>query len=280
VRVAAAFLSFLCSAAPSDLIPSDAAKISPADASPFVDAICPENAVAMGCSVCPKETGFAGNPVWNVRTITFGHFLSANSQDALVSGSGCEDHADGMRGAYLFTKDRASWWKLWYSPGQNADNCKKITASDARDLLVCQASDSHQGVADSFLYLLDASRDPKTREDDTLDVFFGLDDSLGSCLKLPDGNTVKGEIESVSFVPASSHAMRIIVTARLGKAIIPDEVLSACDQSNNTRPPTIATVSLRYAFVIKGRRIVPQAGNPPTKYGFAMAPTTGYWPFK
>ena len=154
-----------------------------------------------------------------------------------------------MRGAYLFTKDRSSWWKLWYSPGQNADNCK-------------------------------TSRDPKTREDDTLDVFFGLDDSLGSCLKLPDGNTVKGEIESVSFVPASSHTMRIIVTAPLGKAIIPDEVLSACDQSNNTQLPTLATVSLRYAFVIKGRRIVPQPGNPPTEYGFAVAPTTNYRPFK
>jgi hypothetical protein len=280
VRVAAAFLSFLCYAAPSDLIPSDAAKISPADASPFVEAICPENTVAMGCSVCPKETAFAGNPAWSVRTITYGHFLSVNSQDALVSGSGCEDHAHGMRGAYLFTKDRSFWWKLWYSPGQIADACKKITASDARDLLVCAASDSHQGVGDSFLYLLDASRDPKTREDDTLDVFFGLDDSLGSCLKLPDGNTVKGEIESVSFAPASSYPMRIIVTARLGKAAVPDDVLSACDQSNNARPPTIATVSLRYEFVLNGRKIVPEPGNPPSEYGFAVAPTTAYQPFK
>jgi hypothetical protein len=281
VRFAAVFLSVLCYAATSDLIPSDAAEISPEDARPFVDAICPETAVAKGCSVCPDETGFAGSLAWNIRTITFGNFLGANSQDALVSGSGCEDHADGMRGAYLFTKDRSSWWKLWYNPGENADDCKRITASDARDLLVCQASDSHQGVADSFLYLLDASQDPSTRENDTLDVFFGLDDSLGSCVKLPDGNTVKGEIESVSFAPASSaHAMRIIVTARLGKAVIPDEVLSACDQSNNTRQPTVATVSLRYEFVVKGRKIVPEPGNPPTEYGFAVAPTTGYQPFK
>jgi hypothetical protein len=281
VRFAAAFLSVLCYAAPPDLIPSDAANISPEDARPFVDAICPENAVAKGCSVCPGETGFAGNLAWNVRTITFGHFLGANSQDALVSGSGCEDHADGMRGAYLFTKDRSSWWKLWYNSRENTDDCKKVAASDGRDLLVCHAWDSHQGVGDSFLYLLDASQDPSTGGDDTLDVFFGLDDSLGSCLKLPDGNTVKGEIESVSFAPASSsHAMRITVTARLGKAVIPDEVLTACDLSNNTRPPTIATVSLRYAFVLKGRKIVPEPGNPPNEYGFAVAPTTSYRPFK
>lgn len=281
MRVAAAFLSVVCYAAPSDLIPSDATQISPADARPFVDAICPENAVAKGCSVCPKETAFAGNPAWNVRTITFGHFLAANSQDALVGGSGCESHADGMSGAYLFTKDRSSWWKLWYSPGENADDCKKIAASDGRDLLVCQASDSHHGVADSFLYLLDAGQDPNARENDTLDIFFGLDDSLGSCVKLPDGGTVKGEIESVSFAPASTpDPLRITVTARLGKAVIPDEVLSICDQSNGTRQPIIATVSLRYEFTFNGRKIWPEPGNPPTEYGFAIAPTTSYRPAK
>jgi hypothetical protein len=281
VRFAAAFLSVLCYAAPPDLIPSDAANISPEDARPFVDAICPENAVAKGCSVCPGETGFAGNLAWNVRTITFGHFLGANSQDALVSGSGCEGHVDGMRGAYLFTKDRSSWWKLWYSPGENTDDCKKLTASDGRDLLVCQASDMHHGVADSFLYLLDAGQDPSTRENDTADIFFALDNSLGSCVKLPDGSTVKGEIESVSFAPASTpHPPRITVTARLGKAVIPDEVLSACDQSNNTRQPIVATVSLRYEFTFNGRKIVPEPGNPPTEYGFAVAPTTAYRPAK
>jgi hypothetical protein len=279
--IAAAFLAFFCGSLWGQLIPSDAANISPADASPFVDAICPENAVAKGCSVCPAETAFAGTPPWNVRTITFGHFLSANSQDAVVSGSGCEDHADGMRGAYLFTKDRSSWWKLWYSPGENTDDCKKLTASDGRDLLVCQASDMHHGVADSFLYLLDAGQDPSTRENDTADIFFALDNSLGSCVKLPDGSTVKGEIESVSFAPASTpHPPRITVTARLGKAVIPDEVLSACDQSNNTRQPIVATVSLRYEFTFNGRKIVPEPGNPPTEYGFAVAPTTAYRPAK
>ena len=280
MRVAAAFLSVLCYAAPSDLIPSDAAQISPADARPFMDAICPESAVAKGCSVCPHETGFAGEPSWNVRTITFGHFLAANSQDALVSGSGCEDQADGMRGAYLFTKDQSSWRKLWYSPRENADDCKKVPASGGRDLLICQASDMHQGVGDFFLYLLDPGLDP-TRQPDTMDIFFGLDDSLGSCVTLPDGSTVKGEIESVSFSPASPPpATRITVTARLDKAVIPDQVLSICDQSNNTRPPTIATVSMRYQFLFNGKKIVPQRTNPPTAYGFAVPPTTTYRPWR
>ncbi len=120
-----------------------------------------------------------------------------------------------------------------------------------------------------------------TRADDTVDIFFGLDDSLGSCVRVPNGATVTGKIESVSFTPASAaHSLRIIVTAQLGKAAIPDRVLAACDQSNNTHLPTIATVSLRYKFILSGRKIVPQPGNPPTEYGFAVAPTTAYRPWK
>ena len=98
-------------------------------------------------------------------------------------------------------------------------------------------------------------------------------------MKLPDGTTITGEIESVSFLPAPAHTARITVVARLGKAVIPDDVLSTCDLSNGTRQPTIATVSLRYQFMFNGKRIVPQRRNPPTAYGFAVPPTTSYRPF-
>ncbi len=45
----AAFLSVLCYASPLELIPSDAANISPEEARPFLNAICLGKAVAMGC---------------------------------------------------------------------------------------------------------------------------------------------------------------------------------------------------------------------------------------
>jgi len=41
--------------------------------------------------------------------------------------------------------------------------------------------------------------DPRTREDNSLDLFFDVTDSLGSCVALPEGNTLSGKIESVSF---------------------------------------------------------------------------------
>jgi len=139
----------------------------------------------------------------------------------------------------------------------------------------------HQGVADSFLYLLDPGQDPSKQDDNTLNIFFGLDDSLGSCVKLPDDTTLTGAINSVSFAPAPGpHAVRITVTARLGKAAIPDKVLEDCDQSNGEHRPRIATVSRQYGFIFDGQKIVPARRNPPTKYGWAVAPSTSYRPAK
>jgi len=133
----ATFLGVFCSGGQAELIPSDAAKTSPAEARQFVDMICPGQAIAMGCSNCPAETSSGDSGArWKVRTITFGHFLGANSEDALVSGSGCEDHADGYSGAYLLTKQGSSWRKVWYAPAEKAEDCKKLSGSDGRDLLV------------------------------------------------------------------------------------------------------------------------------------------------
>jgi len=214
---------------------------------------------------------------WELRTITFGHFLGPASEDALVSGTGCEPHSNGMSGAYLFTRERSSWRKVWYGAGENASDCKKLTGSDGRDFLVCEGQDMHQGVADSFLYLLDAGQDPGKREDNTLDIFFGLDDSLGSCTQLPDGTAVSGSIKSVSFSPSSEpHAVRISVTARLGKAAIPAKILYDCNQSDGKIRPKIATVLRRYEFLFDGRKVVLDSKNPPTEHAWAIAPQTSF----
>jgi hypothetical protein len=83
----------------------------------------------------------------------------------------------------------------------------KSSAAPAAGILVCEGRDMHQGVGDSFLYLLDPGQDPSKREDNTLDIFFGLDDSLESCTQLPDGTVQSGRIESVSFFPPARRIL-------------------------------------------------------------------------
>jgi len=279
VRQAIALVLFgaaCCYAAHAGSIPSDAAKLSPAEVQPFLEMICPGHASATGCAVCPSEMPSSAQ-TWDLRTITFGHFLGPASEDALVSGTGCEPHSNGMSGAYLFTRERFAWRKVWYGAGENASDCKKLSGSDGRDVLICEGQDMHQGVGDSFLYLLDPGQDRSKRADNILDIFFGLDDSLGSCTQLPDGTVLRGAIESVAFSPASApNTMRITVTARLGKAAIPARILDDCNQSNFTIRPTIVTVLRRYVFLFNGQKVEPDAKNPPTEHAWAVAPRTSY----
>ncbi len=263
-----------CSAALPPLIPSGAAKVSPAEARHLLEIVCPGRASATGCSVCPEESNLPGGP-WHLDTVTFGHFLSAASDDALLGGSGCEPHSNGFSGAYLLTRRQGRWRKLWYHSAVNAGDCKKLPASDGRDLLLCHATDMHQGVAEPFLYLLDPAQDPAASPDNALDIFFGLIDSLQSCTALADGTTQSGTIESVTITPP-----KIAVTARLGKAAIAAKTLESCVASPVPTPPSLNTVLLRYHFLFTGQKITPAQTNPPADHAWAIAPTTSYSPRK
>jgi hypothetical protein len=206
---------------------------------------------------------------WVIRGIFEGHFLNATSQDVLVTGFGCEDHANLMSGAYLFTKNGPGWKKVLYKPSVGADDCKKLNGSDGRDRLVCAGSDMHQGVTDSFLYVFDPGKDPGKIPDNSLDLFFDVMDSLGSCATLPDGTVRSGVIKSVTFQP------RIQVIARVGQATVPAKAMEACDSLHNK--VTIRTVPRRYEFTFDGSKIVPARENPPSENMWtAVAPTTSY----
>ena len=269
------FAAMLCNAAQWGVIPSDAAHVSPAEKRAFLADICPGHESDAGCSVCPEEMPPSAQN-WELRTAIFGHFQSPTSEDALVSGFGCEPHSNLMSGAYLFTKQGSSWRKVRYTAAENADDCKKLPGSDGRDLLVCESSDMHQGVADWFLYLMDAGRGQSRNEDGPLQVFFGIEDSFGSCVNLADGGMTTGRIESVSFVPASTvPSVRIIVTARLGKAVLPDKAMKKC-QPGREKGVTLTTVPRRYVFLLDGRKITPARGNPPMESTVAVAPKTSY----
>jgi hypothetical protein len=276
MKSAGAFLAAACCcAAQWGSIASDAARVSQSEARGFLEAICPGHATDKRCSVCPEEMPPSAQ-TWDLRTITFGHFLAAGSEDALVAGLGCEPHASLMSGAYLFTKEGSSWRKVWYSSGQNADDCKKLAGADGRDRLICEASDMHQGFADQFLYLTDAGRDPRKPGYDPLAMFFDVTDSIRSCAASPEGNALSGEIASVSFVPAPAPpGVRIVVTARLGQAGIPSKIMEKC-QPGGKGAPIIATVTRRYEFLFDGSKVVPGAGNPPIENTRAVAPKTSY----
>jgi hypothetical protein len=265
-------------------IRSDAAQLPPAEVHAFLEQICPGQASASGCAVCPEGTAFAppaSTQTWDLKAILRGHFLSPASADALISGMGCEPHADGMSGSFLFTRDGSSWRKVRYEAGVKAWDCKKLTGSDGRDRLACAAEDGHQGFQDEFVYLLDPGRDPATADpmNDTTggDMFFEVGDSLRGCVALADGSVLSGSIERVTFTPLpEKRRVRIVVSARLGQAVVPKTVWEDACPVGLRRHLRIATVARQYEFVFDGAKIAPAPNNPPMKYRSAVAPRTSY----
>lgn len=258
------------------VFPSDAVHPPKEEVKNFLEAICPGEANPSGCTVCPPETPFRQES-WEVRGIFEGHFRSPTSEDALVTGFGCEPHVHGFSGAFLFTKEGPAWKKIWYRPGIDADGCKKLTGADGRERLICTGGDMHQGFADLFLYILDPGQDPGSVNDDTPFMFFDVMDSLGACVALPDGTVHHGSIERVTFEPLpAGHRVRIQVTAQVGQASIPAKTMENCPFGGPSRLQ-IRTMPRRYEFTFDGAKIVPARGNPPVENTWtAVAPVTSY----
>jgi hypothetical protein len=252
-------------------IHSDAAQLSLAAERVFLEKICPGHASAQGCEVCPEGTGFTAG-TWELRAILLGHFLSPSSTDALVSGFECEDHADGVGGSFLLTREGSSWRRVRYVAGMIAYDCKKLAGSDGRDRLVCGSADGWQGHFFSGLYLLDPGRVAGSA--DSLDPyqadrgvgFFNLEDTIGACETLVQS----GAIERVELVNlAARHHVRIVVFARLGRATVPPAVVErSCSGGARVK---VATVPRRYEFVFDGEKV-----SPGRNYRPADTPRTSY----
>jgi hypothetical protein len=208
--------------------------------------------------------------------------------EALLTTTGaCEGHVSHFSGSFLLSKQGTRLHRVWYRPGYFATDCKKLRAKDGRDVLICQASDAHQGVAGEFLYLIDVVRnDPITPGK----MFFNLTDTLNTCTKMPNtdfqyvtgGFTYAGYIENVAFSPAGANgSVDIVVHARAGKAKLPDDVLDKCTLNSNgideNYKPVIVTRPLTFRFTYDGRTIAPAPDNPAAGTEEDIVPTTSYY---
>jgi hypothetical protein len=263
---------------PEKWIPSDAARLSPSATKGLLVQVCPGHNNDSGCDVCPKDAN-SGAGKWELKAVFPGHFVSPSSEDALVSGSGCESHADDFGGSFLLTKQGLSWHKVRYVAGLIAFDCHKLTGSDGRDRLICGKADSWQGDQVSSVCIHDPGVD--LIETDTLDAqfarghaldnrgdcFFGVEDTTGGMAE----SFQRGFIQRVEFagIPLT-HRTRIVVFARMGRANVPEEVVTKGATGAGPNP-TVATLPRRYEFTFDGAKVLPAPNNPPLQ-----PPVTSY----
>jgi hypothetical protein len=277
MRALCLFLVAVCSClGQATWIRSDAARVTPLELQTYLKSICPEHINPSGCDTCPDSSAFTPEK-WTVQAVFLGHFLSPSSEDALVSGSGCEPHLNGYGGSFLFDKQQGSWHRVRYLAGMIAQECKKLSGSDGRDRLLCANADLGQGIVVAFLYLLDPGLDltksesPDHSSQATHPTFFAVEDNKGT------GATPvqSGTIARVEFVNLARHKVRIVVSAVLGQATVPPEVIERAESALGPSPQ-VATVSRRYEFVFDGEKVLPGQTNPPMEGVVAVAPRTSY----
>lgn len=253
-------------------IASDAAHTEPAGRAALLEAVCGAQANENGCNACPSGTDFP-NERLNVRGVVYGHFLSPVSNDAAIGFSGCESHASGLGGALLLSRQNGAWKLESIRPAAIVEDCKKLAARDGHDVLICFGQDTHQGVADSFLYLLDFTH--RSKAEDGLAIFFMTLDSVGACaiVSEPQEGLVAGTIERVSFAPAG----RIIVETSGGSITSAEfePIRKHCLAGEPTPNPLglrLAMTPRTYTFFFNGTSVTPAPGNPPMLGVEAIAP--------
>lgn len=97
------------------LFPLAASDLRSTNLKPLLDAACPGKAyfhgAEAGCTVCPpgSDAVVTGNAGIQLTAVTYGHFVSAASDDALLSTSGCETQGANLGGTLLLTRTAGKW---------------------------------------------------------------------------------------------------------------------------------------------------------------------------
>ncbi len=176
-----------------------------ADIEKAVALLCPQNDITRsktgkvsGCRVCPEGTDFRGQSTgdqWGIYGTTFGHFTSPTEDNLLLSGAGCDSHANNWGGTFLFTFKMGEPRLVRYEKGATTDKCNKLAFPQGGEFLVCRAGWTGQGENDSFLfsYVLNPSGM------DTGETLFATQDTTATCGDPDDREVRFSSIEDVHF---------------------------------------------------------------------------------
>ena len=134
---------------------------------PLLEAICPGYVVEIedriGCGDSSLEqNGVDWKPPYEVNGVLFGHFLSPESEDVILSGARGETHPYLWGGTLLLTQQGGVWKPLWYRSGVITGHCRKVSLATEREILLCEATDEGMGHSYHLLYTVDLLKPTRT----------------------------------------------------------------------------------------------------------------------
>lgn len=151
-------------------VPSEMQPPISADVRPLLESMCPGRVIRdfyfqLGCDATTPEPGAdTWRPPQYVDGILFGHFLSPESEDVILSGSRHEGHPFRWGGTLLMTKQNGKWKPLWYRAGIITRHCMTVATTTRRQILVCESGYQISGHKQHALYSLDLQADNPVQE--------------------------------------------------------------------------------------------------------------------
>lgn len=143
-------------------IASGVRALSAADATAILSGFCLESVrrvegVGLTCSTQKLGPAFSEilDAEFHPEGVIYGHFLSATSEDAVVSGWSAETHPHLWNGTLLLTKSSGTWKPLWYKSAVLTHSCGKAAMPSGREVLFCEAEDAGMGHVFHYVFSVD-----------------------------------------------------------------------------------------------------------------------------
>jgi hypothetical protein len=240
--------------------PSDSKHPRQAGGAELLLAVCPgavETGKDIGCKTpCPDYTAFAGdNLPRSLQAVTFGHFLSPTSEDAVLWMIGCESHQWNFGGTVLLTRKLQQWSMVWYRAGVQTARCHKVLRRDRREILVCIGTGGAQGNNATQIYVEDLLNPKPTLVGDVNDgTFFAAFDDTANCGELPP--VIRTHIDKVEF-STNAGTPSVSVLAGYGKKQMTPEDVKACRGGQDGVLPSVKNYRMDFLYDGHGYKPTP-----------------------
>ena len=227
--------------------PSDSKDPKQSAGAALLEAYCPGRVVVgevIGCrGPCPDVAAFGGEDLGrSMSAVTRGHFLSPQSNDAVLSMSGCEPHSESFGGTVLLTRRSQKWTMLWYKAGVDTSQCHKVKLRDGREILVCLGGWGGQGLVETGLWVEDLRAATPMIAGGDERPFFEVWDNTGTCGENPEDDPKPESlqyayVERVEFKNIRGGVPAISVTAHFGERKMTIQDVDACINEQNPNKP-------------------------------------------
>lgn len=146
----------------------DPHKLTPQELRALLPTVCTGAAKTKGgfsCTALPhyppggaafnENTGKANGEI-SLAAVAYGSFTAKGADEAYVTYSGLEPHANNFGGGILLERTRDGWKTIRWIPGGQMDNCVALPGAGPQKML-CLSSYEGMGEADSSIWILDPS---------------------------------------------------------------------------------------------------------------------------